>query len=252
VQRGRAGPLLAACGLCAIKAHAHSVGTLEAAEAFASATIISMKPEVTMFKKTLISLALAAAFLPSVASAQNALATEGPWLVRLRALYMINTNDNDPELSLGKIEASDEFFPEIDLTYFINDNLALELVATYPQKHDITLNGTNIGTVKQLPPTLLLQYHFMPNDTFRPYVGVGINYTAFSDENFTIPGVSVSSSSWGAALQGGFDYKIAPRWYVNADVKYVWIDTDVSLNGVRLTTLDINPWLLSIGIGYRF
>jgi outer membrane protein len=53
-------------------------------------------------------------------------------------------------------------------------------------------------------------------------------------------------------LQAGLDYRIAPRWYLNADVKYMWMDTDVSLNGVRLTTVDINPWLLSIGVGYRF
>ena len=98
----------------------------------------------------------------------------------------------------------------------------------------------------------MLQYHFMPDAVFRPYAGVGINYTSFSSRNFSIAGLSTSSSSWGPALQAGFDYQIAPRWYINADVKYVWMNTDVTLNGAKLTNVDINPWMFSVGIGYRF
>jgi outer membrane protein len=205
-----------------------------------------------MFRKTLIGLALAAAFAPGMAIAQNALATEGPWLVRVRATDMLNDNSNDPTLALGQVEVKDRWIPEFDISYFFNDNIAAELVLTWPQKMDVSLGGTDIGSVKALPPTLLIQYHFMPNEAFRPYVGVGINYTYFSSQSFSIAGLSTSNSSWGAALQAGLDYKIAPRWYLNADVKYVWMDTDVSLNGRTLTTVDINPWLLSVGIGYRF
>ena len=116
---------------------------------------------------------------------------------------------------------------------------------------DVSLGGTEIGSVKALPPTLLLQYHFMPNETFRPYAGVGVNYTSFSSKDLPA-GIDTSSSSWGPAVQAGFDFKIAPRWYLNADVKYVWMDTDVTLNGARLTKVDINPWLISVGVGYRF
>ena len=172
-----------------------------------------------MFKKTLISLALATALAPCVASAQNAIATEGPWLVRVRAAYMLNDNSNDPTLSLGQIEVQDTWIPEFDISYFFTDNIAVELVLTWPQKMDVTLAGTDIGSVKALPPTLSVQYHFTPNEPLRPYVGIGINYTQFSSEDFTIPGVSVSNSSWGASLQAGLDYRIAPRWYLNADVE---------------------------------
>lgn len=205
-----------------------------------------------MFRRTLLSLALAAAFMPGLASAQSALATEGPWLIRLRATYMLNDNTNDPSLSLGQIEAKDRWIPEIDVSYFFTDNIAAELVLTWPQKIDVSLNGTDIGSLKALPPTLLVQYHFIPNGTIRPYVGAGINYTYFSSQSFSINGVSTSNSSWGPALQAGVDFKIAPKWYINADVKYVWMDTEVKLNGATLTTVDINPWLLSLGVGYRF
>lgn len=205
-----------------------------------------------MFRKTLISLALAATLVPGIVHAQSALASEGPWLVRVRATYVLTDNGNDPTLALGQVEVQNKWIPEFDISYFFTDNIAAELVLTWPQKMDVTLGGNDIGSVKVLPPTLLLQYHFMPNDKFRPYAGVGVNYTNFSSKDFNIAGLDTSSSSWGPAVQAGFDFQIAPRWYLNADVKYVWMDTDVSLNGARLTKVDINPWLLSIGVGYRF
>lgn len=205
-----------------------------------------------MLKKSLLSIALAAAFAPGIAAAQSALATEGPWLVRVRAAYMINDNANDPTLSLGKVEVDDKLIPEFDISYFFTDSIAMELVLTWPQKMDVTLGGVDIGSVDALPPSLLVQYHFMPDADFRPYVGVGVNYTRFSSEDFRIAGLGTSSSSFGAALQAGFDYKIAPRWYVNVDAKYIWMDVDAQLNGATLTTVDINPWLLSVGVGYRF
>ncbi len=205
-----------------------------------------------MLRKTLMSLALTAALVPVVASAQSALTTEGPWLVRIRATSVLFDNGNDPALTLGKVEVEDRWIPEFDVSYFFTDNIAAELVLTWPQEMDVTLGGNGIGSVKALPPTLLVQYHFMPNATVRPYVGVGVNYTRFSSQSFTIAGLDTSSSSWGPAVQAGFDFKIAPRWYLNADLKYVWMNTDVKLNGAKLTTVDLNPWLISVGVGYRF
>lgn len=205
-----------------------------------------------MFRKTVISLAVAAAAAPAVVNAQNALATEGAWLVRARAAYMLNDNGNDPLLALGQVEVKNRWIPEFDVTYFFTDNIATELVLTWPQKMDVTLGGTDIGSVKALPPTLMLQYHFMPNEKFRPYAGVGLNYTWFSSRDFSIAGLNSSSTSFGAALQGGIDVQLAPKWYLNFDAKYIWMNTDVTLNGAQLTKVDINPWLLSVGIGYRF
>jgi outer membrane protein len=201
-----------------------------------------------MFRR-LIALAavLVAAAMPLAASAQ----AEGPWLIRLRGLWMSPTNGNDPEISLGKVEADDKLFPEVDFTYFFAPNIAAELVLTYPQKHDITLGGTKVGSIKQIPPTLLLQYHFMPTAEFRPYVGAGLNYTKFSDEQLPA-GVTIDGSSFGPAIQGGFDYKLAPQWFLNVDLKYVWISTDTNDPVGKILTLDIDPWLFSVGIGYRF
>jgi outer membrane protein len=204
-----------------------------------------------MFKQAMIGLVAAAFVVPAVAQ------QEGNWMVRGRVLNMKPANKSDA-FALGGSDAvhvSDKTFPEVDISYFVKPNIAFELVLTYPQKHDVTLNGVNLGTVKHLPPTLLAQYHFIPNGTIRPYLGAGINYTRFSGVSLSAgPGLplDVSKNSWGGALQAGVDFQVAKQWFVNLDLKKVWIDTDVKLNGTKLTNLRIDPVLFSVGVGYRF
>lgn len=173
---------------------------------------------------------------------------EGPWLVRLRALHMNVDNDTSRGVDL---ELDDKTFPELDVSYFFTPNIAAELILTYPQKHDVDLNGAGIGSIKHLPPTLLLQYHFTPQNRFKPYVGAGLNYTRITSVDLP-SGVSVDRNSFGFALQAGFDYKLTRHWYLNVDVKYVDIDTDVKAGGAKLTTLQVDPVLFGVGIGYRF
>jgi outer membrane protein len=59
-------------------------------------------------------------------------------------------------------------------------------LAATPFKHDVLLGDSTeqikVGSVKHLPPTFSFQYHFMPDSKFRPYVGLGPNYTTFFDE----------------------------------------------------------------------
>jgi outer membrane protein len=218
---------------------------------------------------------LAAAAIAAAVCAAPAHAQEGPLLVRVRALDMINDNRNSttalvPAVTQGKVEVENKWFPEVDFTWFLSRNLAAELILTYPQRHDVKLGGAKIGTAKHLPPTLTLQYHFMPESSVRPYVGAGINYTRFMQVDLDagrapqlggaggIP-VDVKRNSVGAAGQVGVDIKAGDRWYFNLDAKYVKISTEVkvkdsvaTLGGARVTDLDIDPWLLSVGIGYRF
>lgn len=173
---------------------------------------------------------------------------EGPWLVRMRAVHMNVDNGTSRGVDL---ELDDKTFPEIDFSYFFTPNLAAELILTYPQKHDVDLNGAGIGSIKHLPPTLLLQYHFMPQNKFKPYVGAGLNYTRLTSVDLP-SGVSVDRNSFGLAVQAGFDYKLTRHWYLNVDVKYIDIDTEVKAGGAKLTTLQVDPVLYSVGIGYRF
>ena len=208
---------------------------------------------------SLAALALAGA-LPLTAQSGKA-ADEGRWLVRLRALSLTPANQSDPIPSLrvppDAITVSSKVFPEVDVTYFLTPNFAAELVLTYPQRHDVELSGTKIGTFRHLPPTLLAQWHFLPTGTVRPYVGAGVNLTLISDVNLAVPNVGaldLGSSSVGVAAQAGVDVRVAPKWFVNADAKYVTIGTDVTLrsSGAKVSAVGVNPFLLSLGLGYRF
>jgi len=202
---------------------------------------------------SLAALSLAAATLLAPVSAM-AQSTDGPWMVRVRAVNLDPANKDDTGLDLS---INSKVIPEVDISYFFTPNIAAELILTYPQKQDIRSGSTDIGSLKHLPPTLTLQYHFLPEGTIRPYVGAGVNYTLFSKVDF-IPAVnaalqpSIESSSFGLALQAGVDFKIDKNLYLNLDIKKVQIRTDVSSFGAKVGTFKVDPLLVGIGLGWRF
>ncbi|MBX3650789.1 MAG: OmpW family protein [Burkholderiales bacterium] len=177
-------------------------------------------------------------------------AAQGDWLARAR---VININP-DASSSALNLNASTETTLELDFTYFVTRNLGLELILA-TKKHGITSAGTNIGSVALLPPTLTLQYHFAPDSpSFRPYVGAGINYTRFYDINLLAGAATVDKSSWGGALQLGADIPLNKTFFLNIDLKKIWIDTDVTLTatGAHAAHFKINPLVLGLGIGMKF
>jgi outer membrane protein len=168
------------------------------------------------------------------------------WMVRGRAIGVLP----DASSSLSGLDVDDAYTVELDLSYFFTKNIAVEAIAA-TTRHEIKLNGTSLGKISALPPTVTLQYHFTDLGAWKPYVGAGINYTWFYDVGLSSP-LDISRDSWGGALQGGVDYAIDKNWVVNVDVKYIWMSTDVSAAGSQLTKLDINPWVVGLGVGYRF
>ncbi len=198
-----------------------------------------------MKKQTLSAMALAAASL--VSANTFAQAKDGPWLVRVRAVNLASSNSDSTGLGLS---INDKVIPEFDVSYFFTPNIATELILTVPQQHDLSSNGTKIGTITHLPPTLLLQYHFNASG-FKPYVGAGINYTAFTAVDLPA-GVDVKRNSTGGALQVGVDIPLSGNMYFNVDVKKVYLGTDVSVGGVNKGTFNVDPLLVGVGIGWRF
>jgi outer membrane protein len=203
-------------------------------------------------KKSTLIIALAALG----ALSGQAMAQQSPWLVRARVVHIDTADkfDTTSALATDSVHVSNKTIPEVDISYFFTPNWAAELVLTYPQKHDVSLNGTNIGTLKHLPPSLLLQYHFMPEAQFSPYLGAGLNYTRVSQVHLLDGAADLDKNSYGLALQAGVDYKLDKNWSLNLDVKKVQIRSDLSLtsNGTKLGTVKIDPWLVGVGVGYRF
>ena len=112
-----------------------------------------------------------------------------------------------------------------------------------------------MGSVYVLPPTLTVQYHFMPHSKFSPYVGAGIALAFFYDSQPARPTVTKVgfSNNVGAAVQAGFDYNVTGHWYLNFDVKQIFVNTTARINGgtiIAKTALD--PTVVGAGIGYRF
>lgn len=198
-----------------------------------------------MTKKIISAIALAAAAMTG--SSAFAQFTDGSLLVRVRAVNLQSANTDSTGLGLS---INNKTIPEVDFSYFFNKNVAAELILTVPQQHDLSSNGTKIGTVTHLPPTLLLQYHFDAAG-FKPYVGAGINYTKFTSVDLPA-GVDIKRDSVGGALQLGVDIPLSGNMYFNVDVKKVYLETDVSAAGNKLGTLKVDPLLVGVGIGWRF
>lgn len=198
-------------------------------------------------KKTLLAFAALCALTSGAALAQQ---QDGNWQVRLRAVN-IDTSNGGAAGAAG-VSVANKTIPELDISYFFSPNLAAELILTYPQKHDVRLNGGKIGSLKHLPPTLLAQYHFTNFGAFKPYLGAGINYTRFSDVSIAGGAVQVDRNSWGGALQVGFDYALDRNWSLNFDVKKVYMDTKVNGAGLSDAKLKVDPLLVGVGVGYRF
>ena len=205
----------------------------------------------------------------ALAAAQPAHAEAGDFLVRLRGIVVSPTETSsgvNPTFPTGGVGVSDAVVPELDFTYMLSDHVGAELIlATSP--HDLDGRGAlapvgKLADTMALPPTLTLQYHFMPKASVRPYVGAGINYTIFYNEDASraletaIGATRVSAKdSFGYAVQAGFDVDLSEKVFLNVDVKYIDIDTTATLRTgalVNRTDVSLDPLVFGIGLGMRF
>lgn len=215
--------------------------------------------------KLLTAVALGATVLtPTLAKAEA-----GDWLVRARAIYVAPTESAGPVLPTfptGSVSVDNAIMPELDFTYMITDNIGAELILA-TTNHDISgemaLEGLGeIADTWVLPPTLTLQYHFLPRNSVRPYVGAGINWTIFYSEetkdnlNTAIGDTTIDlSNSFGWAVQAGIDIDITEKFFFNVDVKFVDINTTATLTtGTLINTeeVDLDPIIVGVGFGFRF
>ena len=204
--------------------------------------------------KSAVAVALVGGLLAGAAQAYEA----GQWLGRVGA-YGVFPESNGLSNVLGtgaNLEADNGYTLGFNFTYMVNPNIGIELLLALPFQHDLKLSSAGtVGKTDQLPPTLSIQYHLMPQGTVHPYIGLGLNYTNFFNEETegVLTGKSLKlDDSWGLAGQLGIDIDVAPNWFVNADLRYISISTDAKLNGVGIGTVDINHWVVGLTVGTRF
>jgi outer membrane protein len=210
---------------------------------------------------------------------------KGDWIARVGVTHVAPDASSSPilaggadlgvALGLGSLEVDVDSGTAlgINIAYFVTDNINVELLAATPFSHDIEfLGGQKLAETDHLPPSLTVNYFFLdPASKFQPYVGAGLNYTFFFEEEFdqgavdtieTVTGGAVVSdldldASFGFTVQAGFDYEISKDMFFNASVRYIDIETDASFNingeaGGSIETVDIDPFVYTVSIGYRF
>ncbi len=185
-----------------------------------------------------------------------------PWLARMRAIDVAPSASSSTITGLGGHvdEISNDIVPEVDISYFFTQQVAAEIILG-TTKNDVSATGTSIGTVnlgsvQLIPATVTLQYHFLPDKIVNPYVGAGVNYTYFYgvDSGSTASSINYSNS-FGSAFQVGADIAINKHWLINVDVKKIFMQTCAHVNvgaDTYTSTVDINPMVYGIGLGYRF
>jgi outer membrane protein len=188
----------------------------------------------------------------SAATTSTAMAVEeGDWIVRAGWTSVNPKSDNSDLVSVKQAASLG-----LTLSYFFTDNLAVDVLAAYPFKHDIALiGGPTVATTEHLPPTVSVQYHFLPTNAFKPYVGAGLNYTAFFSTKTTGPLEDSSlklSSSWGLAGEVGVDIMLGESWLLNLSARYIDIETKARLDGDSLGKVAIDPYVYTFSAGYRF
>jgi outer membrane protein len=168
----------------------------------------------------------------------------------------------------------------LTVAYLVTDNIGVELLAATPFSHSLSgdgdIDGVEVGKTHHLPPTLTLQYYLGDNSwPVNPYVGVGVNYTVFFDEEVdqnlidtlnTLPTIAslggISSvdieldSSFGLAGVIGCDVKLTDQWFLNAAAWYIDLNTTATLKTDLGTEhkvdVDLDPWAFMVAVAYRF
>jgi outer membrane protein len=216
--------------------------------------------------KSVNSVVIAAAIAAALGAATQARSFElDNVTARVRAIYIDPAEKSDAISALNVpkdgINVEKKWAPDLDFEYGFTQHFGVELLLTIPQKHEVKATQANgnvvpLGSVTHLPPTLTAKYYFL-TDTIRPYVGAGINATWFTKNDLSVGGTGVTklgadSTSFGPAWQAGIDISLSGAWSLSLDAKKVRISNDVSLNGTKLSSVDVSPWIIGVGVGYRF
>ena len=144
--------------------------------------------------------------------------------------------------------------------YALSPNVGVELVLGVPPKIKATAAGSvaflgEVLTARNVAPTLFFSYHFgAPGNAVRPYAGIGVNYTKFT--NVTTPyGWDVSlSDSTGLAAHVGVDWALNKQWGLWASLGAVEVRSKLVATGATVlqSTIDFRPLTYSAGASFKF
>ncbi|PTE13715.1 OmpW/AlkL family protein [Pseudogemmobacter blasticus] len=197
--------------------------------------------------KTLVLALLASTTLAVPAFAQSA----GDMTLSFGIGY-VAPKDNNGTLASLPATVGNNARPTIAFEYFFKDNIGVEVLGALPFKHDIYLGGSTFaGTTKHLPPTVSINWHIPTGGSVTPFVGVGINYTTFFSEESPLGDLKIDDS-WGLAATLGMDFALNEKAALRMEVRYIDIDSDVTLNGTNIGKVNIDPIVANVAYVMKF
>lgn len=204
---------------------------------------LGIKRAAAMFSATIVGCGIA-----STAAAYEA----GDWIARVGTHYVDPASDNGDVVT---VDAAPGLTASV--VYFVAPTIAVDLLVAAPYRHDIHLKdgGSKVASTDHLPPTLSLVWYPAVAGKLKPYVGAGLNYTMFFNEQTTgaLAGTHLSlDDSLGLAAVAGLQVDLAPHWGLMVDLRYMDIDTDARLNGADLGTVTIDPIGFGLALSYQF
>ncbi len=209
---------------------------------------------------------------------------QGDWIIRGGAAMVDPDTDSDPiriptdpETVLpGGVDVDDDTQLGLTFSYMLTDQWSVELLASTPFEHDITLEDAPVdaGSTKHLPPTVTVNWYPRGGQKgWQPFVGAGVNYTHFWDEDADsqlegalgeivggpgadpIPADLDLDASWGLALRAGVDVPINDNWSITASMYWIDIDTEAEVSTPVADVdfdVEIDPFVYFLGVSYRF
>ena len=193
----------------------------------------------------------------TVAAAPAFAQSAGDWTLGL-GVHQVDPKSDNGTLAGGTLPLSvgSDAKPSLTFEYFIRDNLGVEVLAAWPFEHDISIQGLGkVGSTRQLPPTVSLQYHFNDKGRVSPVIGAGVNFTSFfsSKTSGALAGSDLSlASSWGLGVHAGLDFRINERASLRVDARWMNIESSVRVNGQRLGTAKIDPLVYGAAYVMKF
>jgi outer membrane protein OmpA-like peptidoglycan-associated protein len=189
-----------------------------------------------------------------VLAASTASAAQQPWIVKGGLGYLMpKSSVGTVDFGTGKldVEVDDGWGFVFSVGYMFDEHWALEVLASSPFSHDITIKGAGEAETDLLPPTVSALYYFNPGGRTRPYLGAGINFTEFFNED---PDELHLGGSVGPAAAAGLDFMFTRHWFATLDLRWIYVDTEVKADGSQKDYghLQLNPLLASVMVGYRF
>lgn len=166
--------------------------------------------------------------------------------------------------------ASDNYVPTIALEYFLAPSLSVETICCLTSHHVDgagAISGVThlMDNILILPATVTLKYHLTGLGALKPYVGAGPSYFLVLDSKVGAGGKAALGaasadlkSKVGFALQTGFDVALNKNGLgLSVDAKRYFMKptaTFYSASGATLlqTRHDLDPWVVSAGLAYRF